>query len=98
MLQRIGRVGRRVDSPGLVIMCLSSEPRDQSILDGPQEAFKLDLTKTIPIPVHLEMVKWRHMIAAFYEWMNELRKNDARWIDFNNAMKNILMKLQNMPS
>lgn len=87
MLQRIGRVGRRVDSPGLVIMCLSSEPRDQSILDGPQEAFKLDLTKTIPIPVHLEMVKWRHMIAAFYEWMNELRKNDARWIDFNNAMK-----------
>lgn len=87
MLQRIGRVGRRVDSPGLVIMCLSSEPRDQSILDDPQKAFKLDLTKTIPIPVHLEMVKWRHMIAAFYEWMNELRKNDASWADFNKSMK-----------
>jgi DEAD/DEAH box helicase domain-containing protein len=86
MLQRIGRIGRRVDSPGLVIMCLSSEPRDRSILDDPQKAFKLDLTKTIPIPVHLEMVKWRHMIAAFYEWMNDLKKADTSWTDFNNAL------------
>lgn len=87
MLQRIGRVGRRVNSPGLVIMCLSSEPRDLSILDDPQNAFKLDLTKSIPIPVHLEMVKWRHMAAAFYEWMKEMKKNDADWTDFNKAMK-----------
>ncbi|HPS90648.1 MAG TPA: DEAD/DEAH box helicase [Methanothrix sp.] len=87
MLQRMGRVGRRVDSPGLVIMCLSSEPRDRSILDAPQDAFKLDLTKTIPIPLHLEMVKWRHMLAAFIEWMAALKKGDASWTDFNNALK-----------
>ena len=87
MLQRMGRVGRRVDSPGLVIMCLSAKPRDRSILDDPESAFKLDLTRTIPIPVHLEMVKWRHMIAAFYEWTNDLKKSKFSWTDFNNAMK-----------
>jgi DEAD/DEAH box helicase domain-containing protein len=65
MLQRIGRVGRRADRPGLVIMRLGAEPLDQFVLQDPPTAFRLDQTEYIPIPLHLEMLKWRCMLVRF---------------------------------
>jgi hypothetical protein len=71
LLQRIGRVGRRVDRPGLVLLCLSAEPRDQHILENPCAAFRLDLSKPLAIPLHLDMLKWKHALAAFSEWESD---------------------------
>ena len=87
MLQRIGRVGRRPDRPGLVMLRVAAEPHDQSILEDPLAAFRLDLSRPMPIPVHLEMMKWRHMLAAFKEWMSVIRHGDVTWDDFNDAMQ-----------
>ena len=87
MLQRIGRVGRRQDRPGLVLLRVAAEPHDQSILEDPLAAFRLDLTRPMPIPLHLEMMKWRHMLAAFKEWMSALKYRDVTWDDFNDALE-----------
>src|SRR5262249_6558187 len=38
MLQRIGRVGRRQDRPGLVLLRLAAEPHDQGIVEDPVAA------------------------------------------------------------
>lgn len=87
MLQRIGRVGRRQDRPGLVLLRVAAEPHDQSILENPLAAFRLDLTRSMPIPLHLEMMKWRHMLAAFQEWMSALKYKEVTWDDFNDALE-----------
>ncbi|MFM9963785.1 MAG: DEAD/DEAH box helicase [Planctomycetaceae bacterium] len=47
LLQRIGRVGRRAERPGLVILSLSAEPHDQQILDNQEQAFRLDLNRSL---------------------------------------------------
>jgi superfamily II DNA/RNA helicase len=65
MMQRIGRVGRRDGKPGLIIMRMTSSPNDESILADPEAAFQL--YQPIPIPIHLEIVKWKHAIAAWDE-------------------------------
>jgi Helicase conserved C-terminal domain len=87
LLQRIGRVGRREDRPGLVLLRVGAEPHEQSILEAPLAAFRLDLSRPMPIPVHLEMLKWRHMLAAFQEWMSVIKYGDFTWDDFNEAMR-----------
>lgn len=87
MLQRIGRVGRRQERPGLVLLRVAAEPHDQSILEDPIAAFRLDLTRPMPIPLHLEMMKWRHMLAAFKEWMSAMKYGDVTWGDFNEALE-----------
>jgi superfamily II DNA/RNA helicase len=86
LLQRIGRVGRRQDRPGLVLLRVAAEPHDQSILEDPLAAFRLDLSRPMPIPVHLELLKWRHMLAAFTEWMSSIKYRDFTWDDFNDAL------------
>jgi superfamily II DNA/RNA helicase len=87
LLQRIGRVGRRQDRPGLVLLRVGAEPHDQSILENPRAAFRLDQSRPMPVPVHLEMLKWRHMLAAFSEWMKSLKYRDFTWDQFNEAME-----------
>jgi len=87
MLQRIGRVGRRHERPGLVLLRVGAEPHDQSILEDPRAAFRLDLSRPMPIPLHLEMMKWRHMLAAFTEWMSVLRDGGVTWDSFNGALR-----------
>ena len=88
LLQRIGRVGRREDRPGLVLLRVGAEPHDQSILEDPLAAFRLDLSRPMPIPVHLEMLKWRHMLAAFSEWNWAIMKyRDFTRDEFNAALK-----------
>lgn len=64
MMQRIGRVGRRDGKPGLIIMRITSSPNDESILADPEAAFQISKCHPIPIPNHLEIIKWKHEIAA----------------------------------
>jgi len=87
LLQRIGRVGRRQDRPGLVLLRVGAEPHDQSILENPLAAFRLDQSRPMPVPVHLEMLKWRHMLAAFMEWMSSIKYRDFTWDQFNEALQ-----------
>jgi superfamily II DNA/RNA helicase len=87
MLQRIGRIGRRTDHPGLVIMRLTSEPGDQSILEDPANSFQLDLSRPMPIPAHLEMVKWRHMLATYQEWDWHLKKGLYSQNEFHESLE-----------
>ncbi|MDQ3830095.1 MAG: hypothetical protein M3361_12495, partial [Candidatus Tectomicrobia bacterium] len=88
LLQRIGRVGRRQDRRGLLLLRIGAEPHDQSILEDPCAAFRLDLSRRMPIPVRLEMLKWRHMLAAFSEWNWAIMKyHDFPWDEFNAALR-----------
>jgi superfamily II DNA/RNA helicase len=87
LLQRIGRVGRRVGQPGLIAMRLSAEPHDRDMMEHPVESFRLESNRALPIPLHLEMCKWRHMLAAFNEWIGNLKYHDISWDDFNEALE-----------
>ena len=87
MLQRIGRVGRRPDRPGLVLLSLSVEPHDQQLLENAAQAFCLNLIRPLPIPLHVEMLRWRHALAAFQEWIDDLKKHRVDWVVFNGALE-----------
>ncbi len=88
LLQRIGRVGRRIGQPGLVALRLSAEPHDRDMMEHPIDSFRLESNRALPIPLHLNMCKWRHMLAAFSEWRNNLKYGDISWEDFNGALEN----------
>lgn len=66
-IQRIGRVGRRQQRPGLVLINLGVAPLDRWIARNLADAFRFDISRTIPIPSQLEMLRLRHMAAAHYE-------------------------------
>jgi superfamily II DNA/RNA helicase len=86
LLQRIGRVGRRVDRPGLVLIRLSAEPHDQQLLEDPRAAFRLDSSRPLPVPIHLDILRWRHALVAFDEWLGALKRGQVPWEDFNAAL------------
>lgn len=87
LLQRIGRVGRRDGRPGLVILAASMAPIDRDLLANPEAAFRLDTTRTLPLPVHVDLVRWRHMLATFNEGLyREYAGHD--WQAFSEAMEN----------
>lgn len=67
LLQRIGRVGRRDGRPGLVMLSASVAPLDRDILKDPESAFRLDTTRTLPLPTHVDLLRWRHMLATYNE-------------------------------
>jgi hypothetical protein len=46
------------------------------------------MSRSMPIPVHLEMLKWRHMLAAFWEWMSLIKSRIFTWDQFNRALEN----------
>ena len=87
LLQRIGRVGRRVDRPGLVLIRLSAEPHDQHLLDDPRAAFQLDLSQPRPIPMHLDILRWKHALAAFSEWQYPLSNRQIDSAQFGDAVQ-----------
>jgi superfamily II DNA/RNA helicase len=87
LLQRIGRVGRRVGQPGLVVLRLSAEPHDRDMMEQPVDSFRLESNRALPIPLHLEMCKWRHMLAAFNEWAWELDSGRISSAEFGDAME-----------
>ncbi len=73
-IQRIGRVGRRVNRPGLIVLKLTGEPFDRFIAQNPDIAFRFDISRSVPIPSYIEMQKLRHMAAVQIE---ECYKNYA---------------------
>jgi Helicase conserved C-terminal domain len=86
LLQRIGRVSRRDGQPGLVVLSASVSPQDRRILSKPLEAFRLDTTATLPLPTDVEMLRWRHMIAAHKEGVYRLYAC-GDWQKFARAME-----------
>jgi len=80
------RLGRRGNRPGLILLRLSSEPHDRQILDDPIAAFKLDDARPLQIPIHLDLLRYKHALAVYTEWMDRLKKRLIRWDDFNAAI------------
>lgn len=87
LLQRIGRVGRRVGAPGLVLLRLGAGPQDAEILEDPATAFRLDLTRPMRIPLHLDGLRLRHMFAAFEESRSLIDAGRVRWREFNRGLE-----------
>jgi len=87
LLQRLGRVGRSSERPGLAVLCLGYSPGDERLLEEPLAAVAVDDIKPLPLPLHLDGIRLRAMSAAFHEWINRLKKGEAKWADFNDAMK-----------
>lgn len=85
LLQRLGRVGRRANRPGLAILCLGYSPLDGQIADQPEARLSTDGVKALPLPLHLEGLRLRTM-RAFEEWRWRLKKREASWEDFNAAL------------
>ena len=87
LLQRLGRVGRSSERPGLAVLCLGYAPGDERLLEEPLAAVAVEDVKPLPLPLHLERVRLQAMAAAFGEWMGRLKRKDASWVDFNVALK-----------
>lgn len=87
MFQRIGRVGRQLDLPGLVIMRVTDSPNDQNILDNPRAEFQPALTRAMPIPTHLEKIKWRHALAASKEWWEPMLQGNCDIMALSGAFR-----------
>ena len=86
-IQRIGRVGRRQDRPGIVLLNLTAAPFDRFISKNLGAAFAFENSKSVPIPSDLEMLRLRHMAAAHYEgcYRNYANKD---WNHYKNVFKN----------
>lgn len=77
LLQRIGRVGRRVGKPGIVILRLGHNALDRLIAQNPVEAFKAKGLKTVPIPENVELQKFKNIVASYKECLKSFSsKND----------------------
>lgn len=87
LLQRLGRVGRTANRPGLAVLCLGYDPLDQRLIEDPLAAVAVNGLKPLPLPLHLEIVKLRSMKATFAEWIARLRGSKADWDIFNAALQ-----------
>ena len=74
LLQRLGRVGRVSDRPGLAVLCLGFSPGDERLVEEPVEAFSVTNMKSLPLPRDLETVWRKTTFAAFHEWMGASEK------------------------
>lgn len=86
LLQRLGRVGRSINRPGLAVLCLRYSPFDEQLLRQPQETLSARNARMLPIPLHLDIVKLKAMVAAFSEWQYRLNNGQAKWTSFNEAL------------
>ncbi len=87
LLQRLGRVGRSSERPGLAVLCLGYSPSDERLIEEPLAAVAVNMIKPLPLPLHLDGVRLQAMSAAFGEWMPRLGKLGATWQKFNAALK-----------
>ncbi|MBF0298280.1 MAG: DEAD/DEAH box helicase [Oligoflexia bacterium] len=79
LLQRIGRVARSSGHPGVVILKAPLTPQGRALLKNPASILRLDSTYSHAIPTYLEMIRSRHMIAAYQEGMlEEYAKGDEK--------------------
>jgi superfamily II DNA/RNA helicase len=87
LIQRIGRVGRRADRPGLAVLCLGYSPVDDRLQTEPERVLSTDDIRPLPIPRHLESIRLKMMIAAFEEWRWRLQHHRASWDAFNTGLR-----------
>ena len=87
LLQRLGRVGRSSERPGLAVLCLGYAPGDERLIEEPLSAVAIDDMKPLALPLHLETVRLRSMSAAFNEWRWRLKRGEVAWDDFNDALE-----------
>jgi hypothetical protein len=86
LIQRIGRVGRRTERPGLAVLCLGLSPIDERLTMDPQQALSMDGVRALPLPLGLDSVRLRMMKAAFQEWEWRLNRGRALRSHFNEAL------------
>jgi superfamily II DNA/RNA helicase len=87
LIQRIGRVGRRADRPGLAVLCLGYSPLANRLQTEPERVLSTDDIRPLPIPLHLENVRLKMMVAAFEEWLWRLQRGGASWDAFNDGLR-----------
>ncbi len=86
LLQRLGRVGRSKDRPGLAVLCLDYSLADDQLVNDPLAAMSLEGAKPLPLPLYLDSINLRMMRAAFAEWLPRLKRREASWDTFNEAL------------
>lgn len=86
LLQRLGRVGRSAERPGLAVLCLGYSPADERLIEEPLAAVSTENIKRLSLPLHLDVVRLRAIKAAFEEWRWRLQRREASWTDFNAAL------------
>ena len=55
LIQRLGRVGRSSDRPGLAILCLGYSPSVERLIEEPLPTFAVD--EIVPLPLPLQSYK-----------------------------------------
>jgi superfamily II DNA or RNA helicase len=88
-LQRVGRVGRKIQKPGLLIVKLSSEPFDRAISHDLETAFNPENAKSIPIPLDLELIKLKAM-SAFYQDISSRSNSKNKYDYYNNNPEKLI--------
>lgn len=88
LLQRLGRVGRRVGAPGLGVLCLDHSPLAQSLIDSPSAALSPSSIAGVFLPLHLEHIRLRAMMALLEEWHWPIKRRDVRAHDVDHALLN----------
>jgi len=86
LLQRLGRVGRSKDRPGLAVLCLDYSLADAQLINEPLATMSLEGAKPLPLPLYLDSINLRMMRAAFFEWRWRLGNGEASRTTFNNAL------------
>jgi len=88
LLQRLGRVGRSADRPGLAVLSLGYGPADERLIEEPLSAVSVAGLKPLQLPLHLEAVRLRSMKAVFSEWDQRVfRKRKVLRSDFKAMLK-----------
>lgn len=88
LLQRLGRVGRSADRPGLAILSLDYGPAAERLIEEPLAAVSVAKLKPLQLPLHLEAVRLRSMKAVFAEWDRRVfRTQQVLRSDFKAALK-----------
>lgn len=86
LIQRLGRVGRKAERPGLAVLCLGLAAGDERLLADPLAALAPSGVRPLPLPLHLQGVRLRALRAAFEEWRHRIRSGQVSWGDFNEAL------------
>jgi len=87
LIQRIGRVGRRADRPGLAVLCLGYSFANERLIREPGKALSTEEIKPLLLPLGLESIRLKMMKASFEERRWRLKKREASWTDFNQALE-----------
>jgi superfamily II DNA/RNA helicase len=61
ILQRMGRVGRKEKQPGLILLGLSSRPKDERLYNDPIKELSYENISILSIPKDVEIIRKKHL-------------------------------------